>query len=220
MKILVIAAHPDDELLGVGGTAAVHVARGDEVRMAVMCEGISMRYSPERHAEVQAQARRSSEILGVTDLVLRDLPDQQLDTLPLTQVAGEVEKLVDEFQPEVVYSHFGGDVNRDHQVLAEAVLIATRPYAAPFVREILMYETPSSTEWGSPVVLPAFQPNVFVDISSTLEKKVEAFLCYSAEVREAPHPRSPEALRDRARYWGSLINRPAAEPFAAVRLLR
>ena len=220
MKILVIAAHPDDELLGVGGTAAVHVARGDEVRMAVMCEGISMRYSPERHAEVQAQARRSAEILGVTDLVLRDLPDQQLDTLPLTQVAGEVEKLVDEFQPEVVYSHFGGDVNRDHQVRAEAVLIATRPYAAPFVREILMYETPSSTEWGSPVVLPAFQPNVFVDISSTLEKKVEAFLCYSAEVREAPHPRSPEALRDRARYWGSLVNRPAAEPFAAVRLLR
>jgi len=220
MNVLVVAAHPDDELLGVGGTAAVHASRGDHVRLAVMCEGISMRYEPKRHAEVQAQARQAAAILGIDDIVLQDLPDQKLDTLPLTHVVGRLEALIGEFKPERIYTHFGGDINRDHQVLTEALLVAARPYSAPFVREILMFETPSSTEWGSPTILPSFQPNVFADISATLEHKVEAFRCYSAEVRPAPHPRSPEALRDRARYWGSLVNLPAAEPFVAVRILR
>lgn len=220
MKVLVISAHPDDELLGLGGTIARHVERGDAVRLAVMCEGISMRYHPERHAEVVAQSRKAAGILGVSDLVHRDLPDQKLDTLPLNDVVGGIEELVQEMRPDTVYTHFGGDINRDHQVLAEATLVATRPYAAPFVREILMFETPSSTEWGSPALLPTFQPSVFVDVAATLEKKVEAFLSYTAEVREWPHPRSARALRERAHYWGSLVNLEAAEPFVVVRALR
>jgi len=220
MKVLVISAHPDDELLGLGGTVARHAQNGDAVRLAVMCEGISMRYQPERHAEVVAQSKRAAAILGVTDLVHRGLPDQKLDTLPLSEVAASIEDLVQETRPEVVYTHFGGDINRDHQVLAEATLVAARPYAAPFVREILMFETPSSTEWGTPALLPAFHPTVFVDVAGTLEKKVEAFLSYTAEVRDWPHPRSARALRERAHYWGSLVNLEAAEPFMVVRALR
>jgi LmbE family N-acetylglucosaminyl deacetylase len=220
MNIAVISAHPDDELLGVGGTVARHVDRGDRVRMAIMCEGISVRYDPERHAEVQAQAKAAAAILGVDDLVQKELPDQRLDTLSLTDIVREIDAVLAGFEPEVVYTHFGGDINRDHRILTEAVLVATRPYAAPTVREVLMFETPSSTEWGSATLLPAFQPSVFVDISETLDRKVEAFLRYTKEVRPYPHPRSAEALRDRARYWGSLVNYRAAEPFAVVRSLR
>jgi LmbE family N-acetylglucosaminyl deacetylase len=220
MNVVVISAHPDDELLGVGGTVARHVDQGDRVRLAVMCEGVSVRYDPQRHSEVQAQARAAAAILGVGDIVLRDLPDQRLDTLSLTDIVSQIDEVVAGFEPEIVYTHFGGDINRDHRILTEAVLVATRPYAAPSVREVLMFETPSSTEWGSVQLVPGFQPGLFVDIAATLERKIEAFACYTKEVRPSPHPRSPESLRARARYWGSLVNRQAAEPFALVRCLR
>jgi LmbE family N-acetylglucosaminyl deacetylase len=225
MRVLVVAAHPDDEILGVGGTAALHVDRGDPVQLAILTDGVSMRHSTDSRLEARKQSQRTAAqqaaaVLGVEDLVIRELPDQQLDTLPLSQVTAEVESLVRSFRPEVLYTHFGGDINRDHRTVAEAVMVATRPYSAPFVREILMYETPSSTEWGVPQLWPSFQPNIFVDIGSTLEKKLQAFSCYTAEVCPEPHPRSLPALRDRARYWGSLINRPAAEPFICVRSLR
>ena len=220
MNILAVAAHPDDELLGLGGTIASHAASGDRVRLAVMCEGVSTRYAPEWDSEVRKQAKEAAQIIGVEDLVLGDLPDQRLETLPLCAVVKKVESLIAEWQPEVVYTHFGGDINRDHKILTEAVLVAARPYAAPSVKEILMFETPSSTEWGSPVLAAPFQPNVYVDVSEFVDKKIRAFTCYSAEVREYPHPRSPEALADRARYWGSVINRRAAEAFVLVRSTR
>lgn len=220
MKIQVMAAHPDDEILGVGGTIAKHVARGDCLQLVILCEGVTMRYAPERHFEVRQQSEKAAAILGVQDLVIRDFPDQKLDTMALSQVASEVETLVRAFRPDVIYTQFAGDINRDHRTLAEAVLVATRPYSAPFVREILMYETPSSTEWGAPQLTPTFQPNVFVDISNTLETKLNAFACYTAEICPAPHPRSLSALRDRARHWGSLVNCAAAEPFSSVRSLR
>jgi len=220
MKVLVVAAHPDDEILGVGGTVAAHVHRGDQLQIAIMCGGGSLRYAKEDCSQIHAEAQKAAAILGVTDLVLGSLPDQRLDTLPISQVAAEIESLVRSLRPNVIYTHFCGDINRDHRVLAEAVLVAARPYAAPFVQEILMYETPSSTEWGIPQLSSSFQPSVFVDITQTLEKKVQAFVCYSAEICPEPHPRSPAALRNRARYWGSLVNRRAAEPFISVRSLR
>lgn len=220
MNILVVAAHPDDEVLGVGGTVAAHVAQGDTVQLVIICGGGSVRYVPEGSPSVRKEAVRAAEILGVADLVIRELPDQRLDTLPISQVAGQIESLLKSFRPDTVYSHFCGDINRDHRVLAEAVMVAARPYAAPFVREILMYETPSSTEWGLPQLSPAFVPNVFVDITKFLETKLGAFSCYSAEICPEPHPRSLPAIRARAQYWGSLVNRQAAEPFVSVRSLR
>jgi len=269
MKILVIAAHPDDELLGVGGTIARHIANGDQVKVGVMCEGISARFSsegryeigrgngtrggvaavrtavvegvsedgrdstraansdvsprcyvPERFDEVKLEIYAAARVLGVTDLHVGNLPDQRLETLPISDVVKQIEVLVSEFEPEVVYTHFAGDINRDHRVLTEALLVAVRPYAAPSVREILMFETPSSTEWSSPALTPSFQPNVYVDITPFLAQKIAAFNCYSAEGRPYPHPRSPQALADRAHYWGSLINRESAEPFMLVRSTR
>jgi LmbE family N-acetylglucosaminyl deacetylase len=220
MKVLVIAAHPDDEILGVGGAVAAHVAQGDTVQLAIMCGGGSVRYLPEGSPVARKEAEQAAEILAVAELVVRDLPDQGLDTLPISQVAGEIESLLRSFRPDTVYSHFCGDINRDHRVLAEAVMVAARPYAAPFVREILMYETPSSTEWGIPQLSSPFVPNVFVDITKFLETKLRAFSCYSAEICLEPHPRSLAALRARAQYWGSLVNRQAAEVFISVRSLR
>jgi LmbE family N-acetylglucosaminyl deacetylase len=220
LNVLAVAAHPDDELLGLGGTIAAHAARGDRVRLAVMCEGVTRRYSPEWDLEVRKQAKEAARILGVTDLMMGNLPDQRLETIPLCDVVKEVESLIAEWQPELVYTHFGGDINRDHKVLTEAVLVAARPYSAPSVKEILMFETPSSTEWGSAVLAAAFQPNIFVDVSDFVDQKIKAFSCYTAEVRAYPHPRSLEALADRARYWGSIINRRAAEAFVLVRSTR
>jgi LmbE family N-acetylglucosaminyl deacetylase len=258
MRVLVIAAHPDDELLGVGGTIAWHIANGDQVKVAVMCEGISARFSnegryelgqgngkriavssgratvadgeseegrprcyvPERFDEVKLETCAAARILGVTDLHVGNLPDQRLETLPLSDVAKQIELLVADFESEVVYTHFAGDINRDHRVLTEAVMVAVRPYSAPHVKEILMFETPSSTEWSTPSLTPSFQPNVYVDITPFLDQKIAAFDCYSAEGRPYPHPRSPQALAERAHYWGSLINRESAEPFMLVRSTR
>lgn len=220
MKVLIVAAHPDDELLGVGGTALAHAKRGDSVQAAVLCEGISVRYGAERAREVAEQARKAAQLLQVRPPKLGNLPEQRLETLPILEVTQEVEALVKEYQPEVVYTHFGGDLNRDHRVISEAVLVATRPCSAPSVKQVLMFETPSTTEWGAPSLLPYFQPNLFVDITEHLEAKIAAFQCYSHEVREAPHPRSAESLRARAGYWGSCICRPAAEAFVVVRAIR
>lgn len=220
MNVLVVAAHPDDEILGVGGTVCLHARRGDRVRSLIACEGISMRYDMSHRETLQRQIRQAGDILGVERVVLAELPEQRLDTLPLVDVAAVVEAQVRDFRPEIVYTHFGGDVNQDHQVLFRAVLVATRPYAAPSVREVLAFETPSSSEWGAPLVTGSFLPQVFVDISQVLEEKIRAFCCYEREVREAPHPRSPEALRARAYTWGSVVGCTAAEPFQVVRILR
>ncbi len=220
MNVLIVGAHPDDELLGVGGAALVHSTRGDHVQAAILCEGVSIRYGQERDAEVAEEAERAAKILGLAKPVLVGLPEQRLDTLPLIDVIQKVEALVEQYRPEVVYTHFAGDMNRDHRVVSEAVLVATRPCSAPFVKEVLMFETPSSTEWGPACLLPVFQPAMFVDITPHLETKIAAFQCYSREVRESPHPRSPEGLRARAGYWGSTICRPAAEAFVVARAIR
>lgn len=220
MKVLVVAAHPDDEILGVGGTVRKHVLAGDEVSLLIACEGVSMRYEDEHHQRVVAQAREAGEILGASEVLFGELPDQRLDTLPRVEVIARVEEVVRRVVPGIVYTHFAGDVNHDHGVLFEAVQVATRPYSAPFVREVLAFETPSSTEWGAPAVQGAFVPQVFVDVSHTLEDKIRAFCRYEREVRPAPHPRSPESLRARARTWGSVIGVDAAEVFSVIRCIR
>lgn len=220
MRVLVVAAHPDDEILGVGGTIRRHTDHGDEVRVLIACEGVTMRYENEHGARLAEQARRASEILRIKEVRFGNLPDQHLDTVPLVDVIAKVEDFVKSFRPETVYTHFGGDVNHDHNLLFRAVQVATRPYAAESVREFLVFETASSTEWGTPAIQGAFQPAVFVDITKTLEAKIEAFRCYENEVRKAPHPRSPESLKARAETWGSVVGVDAAEPFHVIRSLR
>ena len=220
MKVLNIAAHPDDELLGQGGTIARHGRAGDRVTSVIVCDGSAVRYGKDAAREIEVASREASKALGVTDLRMLGLPEQGLDTLSLIEINQKIEALIDDVRPEIVYTHGPSDINRDHRAILEAVLVATRPFSAPSVREVWLYETASSTEWGGPPLLPSFEPQMFVDITETLELKVRALECYTREVRPWPHPRSAEGIRARARYFGSLVGYEAAEPFRLVRLLR
>src|SRR5258708_37419418 len=224
--VLVIAAHPDDEVLGCGGTAARLVQEGREVHFAILGEGITSRHAQRNAADadqltrLHRQAHAAAAKVGVKNVHLHNLPDNRLDTVPLLDVVKIVEDLVDRIQPQVIYAHHAGDLNVDHGVIHRAVLTATRPIAGQPVREIYAFEVPSSTDWAFQRIEPAFRPNVFVDITGTIEAKVAAMECYESEARAFPHPRSPEALRAIATRWGSVAGCAAAEAFELVRSIR
>lgn len=226
MKVLVIAAHPDDEILGCGATAARLVAEGQEVHFAILGEGITSRHPQREEARVSQlsqlhdQAHAAAAKVGVKNVILKKLPDNRLDTVPLLDVVKIVEDLIDRLRPEVIYTHHGGDLNIDHEVVHRAVLTATRPVAGHPVREIYAFEVPSSTEWAFQRLQPAFRPNVFVDVSRTLDAKIAAMESYESEARKFPHPRSPQALRAAAMRWGSVAGCGAAEAFELVRSVR
>lgn len=211
-RILVIAAHPDDELLGCGGTVALHTDKGDSVTSVVVCEGESLRYAGQEVGQAD-HMDRAAAVLGVSDVRRLGFPDQRLDTFTLTEVITPLEQIVREVRPHIVYCQYGGDINRDHELLFKAILVATRP-TETFIEAIYAFDTASSTEWAFP---RSFVPDTWVDISQTLPRKIEAMSCYESEVREYPHPRSLRALENRARAWGNLNCLDAAEPFVTVR---
>jgi N-acetylglucosamine malate deacetylase 1 len=219
MRILVVAAHPDDETLGAGGTIARYAEHGEEVWVCLLTEGVSARHD---HVNQQKEcAVKACEVLGVKRVVFCDLPDQRLDALPLLDVIQPLQACVRELQPDVVYTHFKEDVNQDHRVAFQATMVATRPFGDNSVNRVLCYEAPSSTEWGASFAGTVFAPNVFVDISETLPAKLEAMRMYSmthvSEVPPYPHPRSYEALETYAKRHGIVVGLRAAEPFMLVR---
>ena len=211
-RVLVIAAHPDDEILGRGGTIALHTRAGDCVTSVVVCEGESLRYGSEGVGQ-RSHMRCAAAKLGVEDLQLLEFSDQRLDTLTLTEIITPLERIVHVVRPHVVYTQFGGDINRDHQLLFQALLVATRPTES-YIEAIFAFDTASSTEWAYP---RTFVPDTWVDISSTLDVKLEAMACYTSEVRDYPHPRSLKALENRARAWGNQSCLDAAETFMTIR---
>ncbi len=226
MKVLVVAAHPDDEVLGCGGTMARLTQEGCEVHIAILGEGITSRHAQGSEADARQlsglhkRVHEAAAKVGAKDVVLFKLPDNRLDTVPLLDLVKLVEELIQKLQPEVIYTHHAGDLNIDHGLVHRAVLTATRPLAGQSVREIYAFEVPSSTEWAFSQVQPVFRPNVFVDVSRTLEAKIAGLACYDSETRPFPHPRSPEALRAIAARWGSVAGCQAAEAFELVRSVR
>jgi LmbE family N-acetylglucosaminyl deacetylase len=225
-SVLVVAAHPDDEVLGCGGTMARLANEGQEVRIAILAEGMTSRYQEREQANqkqldhLHSNAQQAADKVRAKELVLCKLPDNRLDTVPLLEVVKVVEDLIEKFNPAVIYTHHPGDLNVDHGVVHRAVLTATRPIPGQRVREIYAFEVPSSTEWAFQRLEPSFRPSVFVDISATLETKVSALACYDTETRKFPHPRSPEAVRAIAMRWGSVAGFQAAEAFELIRSLR
>jgi LmbE family N-acetylglucosaminyl deacetylase len=219
-RILVLAAHPDDEILGMGGTIARHTDAGDEVRIVVVTDGSSTQYpgDTEIRERKEGEALRAAAELGVTDYVHLDLPDMRLDTLPHVDVNGVVEEQIGKLSPDAVYTPHP-DVNRDHRVLFDSVAVATRPTPGQSVRRVLTYAPTSSTEW-TPSALNWFVPNWFVDISGALERKLDAFAHYETETREYPHPRSARAVRAAAEFYGASCGCEHAEPFVLVRSLQ
>ena len=226
MKILVIAAHPDDEVLGCGGTIGRLSHEGHDVYIAILGEGIASRFRKGDRwdrsliAQLRERSREVAQFLGAKDVMIWDLPDNRFDTVPLLDIVQVIEETIDKVAPEVVYTQHGGDLNIDHGRVYRATLTATRPGAGRMVRTLYAYEVPSSTEWAFQQFQPSFRPNVFMDIRGTLEMKVKAMQMYDSELRRFPHPRSPKALESIAYRWGSLAGLEAAEAFELVRQIR
>ena len=211
-RVLVIAAHPDDELLGCGGTLALHAARGDHVTALIACEGESLRYGA-GGCQMRDHTRAACRTLGVSGVRELSFADQRLDRHTLTELITPIERTVRELRPSVIYCQYGGDINRDHELLFKAALVATRP-TEDYIAAVYAFDTASSTEWGYP---RTFEPDTWIDISATLDIKLAAMACYHTEVRQYPHPRSLEALRFRAKAWGNRCCLDAAEVFMTVR---
>jgi LmbE family N-acetylglucosaminyl deacetylase len=227
MTILVIAAHPDDEVLGCGGTMACAAAEGHDVHVAILGEGISSRYNRRDEApsaafkQLQDDARAAAASLGAKSVSFAGLPDNRFDEVALLEIIKQVEEWIATYRPSAIYTHHPGDLNIDHGLTFRAVLTATRPGASrPAVTDVYAFEVPSSTEWAFQRVAPAFRPSVFVDIATSLDRKIAAMQCYRSERCEPPHPRSPEMLRAGAEHWGSVAGMRYAEAFELIRSLR
>lgn len=224
--ILVVAAHPDDEVLGVGATAARRAAGGDAVHLAILGEGVTSR-APDRSgadpaaiAALQDDARAVAGMLGAKSVAFGGLPDNRFDSLALLDIVKRVEAWVREVDPEIVYTHHPGDLNVDHRLTFQAVLTATRPVPGCRVRDVYAFEIPSSTEWAFGRLAAPFSPTVFEDVASTIDLKVACLERYRTEHRPFPHPRSGEALRASARRWGSVVGLPYVEAFELIRAVR
>jgi LmbE family N-acetylglucosaminyl deacetylase len=222
-EIMVIAAHPDDEVLGCGGAIARHIRTGDKVRVVIMAEGVTSRTRGAIQAEALEQLRtaatRANQILGTTELVMDGLPDNRLDSMDRLAVIKRVEGYIERWRPSVVYTHHVGDINIDHQVVHHAVVTACRPQPRCPIHSLLFFEVPSSSEWQVPGSGATFQPNWFVDISSDLDLKVRAMEAYFGEIRDWPHPRSAKGVEYLARWRGCSIGLDAAEAFMLGRLV-
>lgn len=223
MKYLIIAAHPDDEVLGCGGTIARLSKAGHEVYIAILGEGITSRSDDPNHADasqikaLHANSKAVATHLGARDVFMFSLPDNRFDTIALLDVVKIIERLIDDLQPEVVFTQHGGDLNIDHLVTFRATLTATRPMAGTSVHTVYAYQVASSSEWAFSQFSPRFVPQVYFDIQDTLETKIQAMQLYESEAREFPHPRSPEALRASATHMGSQVGLLASEGFTVIR---
>ena len=184
-SILVIAAHPDDEVLGCGGTIVKHIQNGDEVHVLIIAEGVTSRdeeRNPIRRKEslskLKKMAHKAHKILGINNIKLMDFPDYRMDSVDLLEIIKAVEKEINIVKPEIIYTHHYGDLNIDHRITHQAVLTACRPEPLRCVKRILTFEVQSSTEWQSPNIGTVFSPNVFIDISDTLSLKIDALKAY------------------------------------------
>ena len=224
-RALVVAAHPDDEVLGCGGTMALLAAGGVEVHTLILATGHTSRDGASAADTaalrmLQAAAEEARCVLGGASLTLCDLPDNQLDSVPLLAVVKQVEEALRRVRPSVVFTHLPDDVNIDHAVVHRAVLAAARPQPGECVRELFFFEVASSTEWGAMRPGWGFRPTLGVDISATLDKKLAAMACYATELREWPHPRSLRGLQALAELRGAWMGATAAEAFEVGRILR
>lgn len=214
---LVLAPHPDDDVLGCGGTMAAIVARGGDVQVAIVTRGQEPRFAPAQVERVAAEAMQAHRMLGVTRTHLLGLPAAELDRVAQADLNAAIAGVVAEVAPDTLFIPFVGDLHIDHRLIFEAALVAARPRGASYPRRILAYETVSETNWSAPTLAPAFHPNVFIDISDHLEVKLRAFACFASQCQAFPDERSVEALSALAAVRGSTVTRNAAEAFMLIR---
>lgn len=222
VKILVFAAHPDDELLGLGGTVRRLANEGKEVRVVIMAEGLTSRNDKRSDTDLsellalQKDARKAAAEVGYTSIDFCGLPDNRMDSVDLLDIIKVISGYVEKYRPDTIFTHHHGDLNIDHRRTCEAVLTACRPVGDNTVKRIYAFETPSSTEWNYVYEAP-FTPNVYFDVTDTLEAKIRGMACYRTESTQYPHPRSAEALRALGHYRGSNVGFAMAEAFELLR---
>ncbi len=217
-RILVVAPHPDDEVLGCGGTIKKCSSRGDEVMVLIVTRGKPEMYSEERIINVRNEARMAHQILGVEETRFLDFPAPDLDVVPNSDISASIYKFIEEFKPKTIFLPHYGDIHHDHKAVFNAGMVAARPLKTSIER-ILTYETLSETEWSIPSPSNVFSPNFFVDISEIFNYKLEAMKCYKSQLRENPNPRSLKIIEALASFRGSSVGLTYAEAFMTIRIV-
>lgn len=223
-KILIVAAHPDDEVLGCGGTIVRLVKQGAKAYTFILGEGVTSRDNVRDSSGrvndlvmLKRQALLANRVLGVDKVFFGDLPDNRFDSVPLLDVIKQVERIKADIKPDMVFTHYRNDLNVDHRVTYDAVITACRPILGESVKEIYSFEVLSSTEWNFPLT---FNPDCFWGINHTLDTKLVAMKAYKSELAAYPHPRSLKGISLAAKYWGMRTGLSVAEAFKTVRVLK
>jgi LmbE family N-acetylglucosaminyl deacetylase len=223
-KILIVSAHPDDEVLGCGGTVARLSKEGHTIYTLILGEGVTSRdnirnrnKSENEIIDLKNYAEKANKILGVKKVFFYDFPDNRFDTVPFLDIVKVIEKIKSQIKPDIVFTHYEKDLNIDHQITYRAVITATRPLEKETVNEIYSFEIPSSTEWSYPL---SFSPNVFYDISETIDIKLKVLGKYKTELKKYPHPRSLEGVKLIAKNWGIKVGLEYAEAFKCARMIK
>lgn len=217
MSVVIVAPHPDDEVLGCGGVMARHAAAGDDVHVVIVTRGAPDMFSSESVDQLRRELECAHSVLGVQNVDFLDFPAPRLDTVPQHELADALRKAFQAAGATTLYVPHRADLHTDHRATFFASLVAARPIRGSTVRKILCYETLSETEWAAPFGDEAFTPTHFVDISGTLTKKLEAMACYRTQLQSPPHSRSLESVENLARYRGATVGVAAAEAFLLVR---
>jgi LmbE family N-acetylglucosaminyl deacetylase len=211
-NVLVVAAHPDDEVLGVGGTIKKLIHNGYKVTTVIIAKG-----RKEEENRIKELMLKANHQLGVEEVIFFELPNLLLETLPLHEINKYIEDLLDKYEPSIIFTHHYGDLNNDHQILFQSVLTAARPLPGREPVEILCFETVSSSEWSQHTNDKEFKPNYFVDITDTIDEKLKSLQNYAMEMRPFPHPRSYDGIIYLARVRGMTVGVEYAEAFEIIR---
>jgi len=223
-KILIVAAHPDDEVLGCFGTIARLIKEGYEAYTLILGEGKTgrdeKRIVSKRKEDIEllnAEIENSNNIIGIKKVFIESFPDNRFDSVDLLDIVKVVSKIKEQVQPEIIFTHFENDLNIDHRITYQAVLTATRPMQDECVKEIYSFEILSSTEWNYPL---SFSPDTFFDISNTIDLKIDAMKEYASELCQYPHPRSLKGIELNAKYQGMRVGKKYVEAFKSVRVIK
>lgn len=220
MKILVIAPHPDDEIIGVGGTIAKRAKMGDEVYVCVVTKGCPPLFNPEFIEQGRKECREADAMLGVKETIFLDFPAVMLETVPRYELNGKLSDLIQRINPDEVYIPHRGDMQIDHQMVVDAAMVAVRPRGTNYPKRIYAYETLSETGWNIPNTNNVFIPTVYENITDTFEMKMEAMNIFKSQLAEFPNARSIGAIEALAKFRGATVSVKAAEAFNLIREIK
>lgn len=219
--VLVVAAHPDDDAFGCGGTIRKLANQKNKIYAMYFTDGVSARKNDKKLKKNIINRKKNSEsaskIMGIKQCIYHSFPDNQLDKIPLLKITQKIEDQIKKIKPDIIFTHFENDLNLDHQIINRAVVTATRPKPNNKLKKILLFETLSSTEWKFSNKAKVFNPNYFVDISKTINHKIKSIKCYKKEVFNWPHPRSEKGVKTLAMYRGQSVGLKFAEAFQLLR---